>query len=416
MQLSLNEDQRLIADSALQWLADHYSFSQRAASLHRDGASPLAWRAFAEMGWLGLPLPERFGGIAAGPVECGLLMQALGRHLVVEPVLDCVMQAAVLLAHAGSADQQQAWLPGVVDGVHRLALVHGEAGDRLPWTRARTMARRVEGGWRLDGAKRVAISAPGAARWIVSATVNGERPALRLFLVDPSSSGIGLDAFDLLDGGRAADIRFDGLMLDEQAALTAANAEPLLHRVLAEGIVAQCWQASGAMQAAFEQTTAYVRQRRQFGQALSQFQVVQHRLAEMSVAWAEAQAACELASMRLASNAGGGSPDDATPSRTIASMAKNKVARAARFVSQECVQLHGGMGVCEELPIASAFRLLLAFSQIGGDASSHAESQGRALLASGEFAGSRTLPERRLDEQPSAAPGDTALADTGVTS
>ncbi|MDB5818486.1 MAG: Acyl-CoA dehydrogenase [Rhizobacter sp.] len=411
MQLDLNEDQRLIADSASQWLGDHYGFVQRAASLHRDGGSPTAWRAFAEMGWLGLPLPERFGGIDAGPIESGLLMQALGRHLVVEPVQDCVMQAALLLARAGSDEQQRAWLPGVVDGTHRLALVHSEAGDRLPWSRPRTIARRDGEGWRLHGAKRLAISAPGAVRWIVSATVEGVQPEPKVFLVDPRSDGVAVDSYDLLDGGRAADIGFDDVRLDQHAALAVDDAGQRLYRVLAEAVVAQCWQATGAMQAAFEQTTAYVQQRRQFGQALAQFQVVQHRLAEMVVMCTEAQAACELASMRLASDVTAA----VDASTTIASMVKNKVARAARFVSQECVQLHGGMGVCEELPIASAFRMLLAFSQMAGDAASHAHSHGRALLASGDFGHSQTLAERRRDEHRSAASGHVSITDAGAT-
>lgn len=383
MRLSLTEEQGLVQSSALDWLAGQYDFRQREAGLHRDGGSPQAWRAFAEMGWLGLPLPEAAGGLGMGLLEAGLLMQALGRHLVVEPVHATVLQAARLVALAGTPAQQAEWLPPLVAGAHRLALAHGEPGDRLPWGPRRTTASRSPEGWRLDGDKRQAIAAPGAARWIVSASDGG---VTRLFLVDPAADGIGVDAYDTLAGGRAADIVFEGTAATLLGPDDAHDADALLTQVLAEGLVALGWEATGAMQAALAQTTAYTQQRRQFGQPLSDFQVVQHRLAEMAVHCAEAQAACELASMRLALSPGDG-PE-------LAALVKNKVGRAARFVSQEAVQLHGAMGVCEELPIAATFRLLLAFAQQGGDGASHALQRGRSLLSTGHFAHSQTLRER----------------------
>lgn len=382
MRLSLTEEQGLIQSSALDWLAGQYDFRQREAGLHRDGGSPQTWRAFAEMGWLGLPLPEAAGGLGMGLLEAGLLMQALGRHLVVEPVHATVLQAARLVALAGTPAQQAEWLPPLMAGVHRVALAHMEPCDRLPWGPRRTTASRSPDGWRLDGDKHQAIAAPGAARWIVSAA---EDDITRLFLVDPAAEGIRVDAYDTLAGGRDADIVFGGTAASLLGHDNAHDAQAPLTQVLAEGLVALGWEATGAMQAALVQTTAYTQQRRQFGQRLSDFQVVQHRLAEMAVHCAEAQAACELASMRLAL-----SPADGPE---LAAMVKNKVGRAARFVSQEAVQLHGAMGVCEELPIAATFRLLLAFAQQGGDVASHALHRGRSLRSTGDFARSQTLRE-----------------------
>lgn len=383
MKLSLTEDQGLIQSSALDWLSGQYDFRQREVGLHRDGGSPHVWRAFAEMGWLGLTLPEAAGGLDMGLLDAGLLMQTFGRHLVVEPLHATVLQAARLVALAGTAGQQAEWLPPLVAGELRLVLAHMEPRDRCPWGPRRTVARRSPQGWRIDGEKRQAIAAPGAIRWIVSAADDN---VTRLFLVDPAAGGIRVDAYDTLAGGRAADI-----MLDDTAATLlghddACDTHTLLTQVLAEGLVALGWEATGAMQAALAQTTAYTQQRRQFGQSLSAFQVVQHRLAEMAVHCAEAQAACELASMRLALSPAAG-PE-------LAALVKNKVGRAARFVSQEAVQLHGAMGVCEELPIAATFRLLLAFSQQGGDVASHALHRGRSLLSTGDFAHSQTLRER----------------------
>lgn len=389
MHFSLTAEQQLIQASAQDWLVGNYSFRQREASVYRDGGAAIVWRAFAEMGWLGLPLAEATGGFGGGPLEAGLLMQAFGRHLVVEPLRACVLQAARLLALAGTQQQQDRWLPGVIAGEHRLAFAHAEPGDALPWQPRRTLTQRQADGWRIDGRKLLVRGAVGAAQWLVSARDPGRGEGDLLFLVDPQQPGVRIDAYATTDGGSAADLVFDGVLLGSEALIGGpagtAGMTPLLHRVIAEGVVAHCWEATGAMQAVLEQTTAYTQQRRQFGQALANFQVVQHRLAEMAVYCTEAQAACELAAMRMVQEPAAG--------KLLAAMAKSKVGRAARFVAQEAVQLHGAMGVCEELPVAATFRMLLAFAGEDGDAASHAALLGSELLASGRFACSQTLRE-----------------------
>ncbi len=384
MQFTLTEDQRLIQASAQDWLAAHYDFRARAAGVHRDGGSAAAWAAWSELGWLALPLPDTLGGIGGGPVEAGVLMQALGRHLAVEPVHGCVLQAARLLALAGTAAQRERWLPALAQGRLRLAFAHAEVDDALPWEPRRCSAQRRGEGWVLEGCKQAVDGAAGAACWLVSAHEPGTGRT-RVLLVEPGLAGISVDAYDTLDGGRAADLRFGAVQLPADALLGAADqdTQAVLRQVLAEGIVARCWQATGAMQAALEQTARHTRQRRQFGQALADFQVVQHRLAEMAVHCTEAQAACELAAMRLAQEPSAGA--------ALAAMAKSKVARAARFVAREAVQLHGAMGVCEELPVAAAFRFLLAFAQRDGDAARHAAWLGAELLAGGAHAHSQAL-------------------------
>ena len=393
MEFVLTQEQQMIADSAGDWLAHHYDFRQRAASLQRDGGNPAVWQAMAELGWLGLVLPADAGGMELGALEAGLLAQALGRHLVVEPWLESSLEAGRLLALTGSAVQQAQWLPGLIAGNQRLALAHAE-GARLPWDAPQLRARAQGTGWLLDGSKRCIASAPGAARWLVSATLDDGQAAL--FLLDPQAAGIRIDAYDTSDGARAADIAFAAVQVDAASRLHAGDAQSALQRVLAESLVARCWSATGCMQAMLAQTSEYVQQRQQFGQPLARFQVVQHRLAEMAVLCAEAQAACELAALSLADA-------DGAQCRAIAGLLKNKVGRCARYVAQEGVQLHGAMGVCEEWPIASAFRALMAFAQWGGDGASHALAAGRALLADGRFAHSRTLgpaPARRTPQEP----------------
>lgn len=381
MNLARNEDQRLIESSALDWLAAHYGFRAREASVHRDGGSASVWQAFAGLGWLGMPLPAAHEGLELGSIDCGVLLHAMGRHLVVEPVHACVHEAASLLAEAGSPEQQAQWLPGVVDGGHRLALAHGDSTHMLPWDVPALRATPTNTGWRLDGVKRGIAAGPGAKRWIVSAlTAQGQ---VTLFLVDPQTEGLHVSGFDTTDGRRAADAVFDGVALPNEARLSgAADQAAVLRRVMARATVLRCWEAAGVMQAAVEQTVAYTRQRQQFGQSISQFQVVQHRLAEMAVHAAEALAACELATMRLEL---AHDPVDA------ASMARTKVVAGSQFVAKEAVQLHGAMGVCEELPIAATFRHLLAFSQVDGSAARHASSRGHGLLVTQAHETSQTL-------------------------
>ena len=389
MHFSLTAEQHLIQASAQDWLLDNYSFRQREASIYRDGGAAIVWRAFAEMGWLGLPLAQATGGFGGGPLEAGLLMQAFGRHLVVEPLRACVLQAARLLALTGTQQQQDRWLPGLIAGEHRLAFAHAEPGDTLPWQPRRTLTQRQTNGWRINGRKLLVRGAVGAAQWLVSARDPDRDENDLLFLVDPQQHGVRIDTYATTDGGSAADLIFDGVLLGSEALIGGpagtAGMTPRLHQVIAESIIAHCWEATGAMQAVLEQTTAYTQQRQQFGQTLANFQVVQHRLAEMAVYCAEAQAACELAAMRMVQEPAAG--------KLLAAMAKSKVGRAARFVAQEAVQLHGAMGVCEVMPVAATFRMLLAFAGEDGDPASHAALLGSELLASGRFACSQTLRE-----------------------
>lgn len=396
MNLALTEEQSLLSESFLTWLSEHYDFRQRTQSVHKDGGSPTAWKAWADLGWLALPLPESEGGLGGDLVTCGLLMQALGRHQVVEPMMPCIIEAAQLLARLGNQQQHAQWLPKVLAGEQRLALVHAEQGMSLPWDRPQTIAQPDGTGWRLSGKKRLIRSAAGAACWVVSALEpSGD---VGLFLLDPSANGIVMKAYNTSDGGRAADIDFDNVWLDASAILgeptPAGGNTKALERVLAESVILGCWEMTGTIQALLEQTVSYTGQRQQFGRSLSSFQVVQHRLAEMSVQSTEALAVCELASLRLGIN-----PSDALEQ---AGMAHTKVSGAARYVSQQAVQLHGGMGVCEELPVASSFRHVLGIMQRAGGQSRQAVAYGRLARLKGLGLQSSTLPD--LSRQTTALP------------
>lgn len=403
MRFTLTEQQTLIENSALDFLSRTRDTAHRHYGSETDPVAPRLWPAFAELGWLGLPLPEAWGGYGGGVADFGLLMRVFGRHGVNAPYHGCILLAARLVAGLGTARQRAQWLPAIADGERRIALAHDEPQCHSPWAARHTRAVREGAGWRLHGAKLLAAGAPGAHALLVSVRLTtAETGRHALFLLPLStdttntvdrSDGLQLQACRMADGALAADIRLDGVYVGDEARLGATDASgdiapledaaPALHRILAEGLIALCWEACGAMQAALALTVAHTSQREQFGRTIASFQVVQHRLAEMAMCCEEALAACELAALRV----DGGAPDVLA----AASMAKSKVGRAARFVAQEAVQLHGAMGVSEELPVAGLFRKLTQFQQQGGATAWHNAHLGSRLLASDGWRDSQTL-------------------------
>lgn len=389
MRFTLTEEQQLVQASALDWLAAHYDFRQREAGVHRDGGHATVWQAFAELGWLGLPLSEEDGGLGGDALTTGLLLQALGQHLVVEPYPPATL-AAQAIDRCGTPAQRTHWLPPRVEGAARTAWAHAEPGDGGPFAPRRCTARQDGDAWVLQGVKQAVRGARSATHWLVSASVEGEREPeggrTVLLHLPANPPGVRVDAYDTTDGASAADLYLDGARVPLDAVLGDAqvDAQPALAQLVAQRIVGACWQATGTLQAALEHTRRYMTERRQFGQALAQFQVVQHRLAEMAVHGVEAQAACELAALRV-----GQAQGDAL--QALAASVRSKVARAAQFVAQEAVQLHGAMGVCEELPIAATYRALLAFAAEDGAAPAHAVWLGLHAAATRRYADSQTL-------------------------
>lgn len=387
MNVQYTQEQQLVQRSALEWLQARYSHTDRARSVHRDGGSANAWSQFAELGWLALPLGEDSGGLAGDALTTGLLTEALGRHLVVEPYVEQVLLAARAIDSAGSEAQRADWLPRIASGAARVAWAHHEPTDALGHARRRCTATAVSGGWQLSGRKHLVRGAAGAHAWVVSASLEGSPDTELLFLIPSDAMRVGMESYTTTDDGFASDLRFERVFIDRRHILddAACDAHAMTRRLVAEGVVASCWYALGAMDNALELTVRHIQERQQFGQPLARFQVMQHRIAEMSVQVVEARAACELAALALR---GAGTTADA---QAIAASVKNKVARAAQLVSQDCVQLHGAMGVCEELPIAATFRTLLCFGQECGTAEAHAALLGAHSMETHQYAQSRTL-------------------------
>ena len=367
MNFELSDEQQQLADSVRKYLATHYTFEQRKAVVgSASGHSDVAWRALAEMGLTAIALPEADGGFGGGAMDLMPVMEALGEALVVEPLLDHIT-AGRLLARAGNAAQRAAWLPALIDGTALMTFAYLEPGHRYALVPEATTARRSGDGWMLDGAKSVVVGAAAATRLLVSARTD-EHHGASLFIVDPRATGVSLNPSRTVDGLRVADVAFQGVTLDGDALLgTAGGALPHIEEAVDFASALQCSDAIGAMRYANEATLDYTKTRKQFGTPIASFQVLQHRMVEMLICFEQARSMAILAAAKVDGGA------DAAERRRAVSGAKIKIADAARQISQESVQLHGGMGMTEELKISHTFRRLTMIGQRFGDADHHLE-------------------------------------------
>jgi alkylation response protein AidB-like acyl-CoA dehydrogenase len=343
MNFDYNEEQQLLADSVRRYLAKSYDFESRKKIVAGKGWSAEAWAQFAEMGLMGLPVSAEHGGFGGGAVDLMGVMEAFGEALVVEPYLPLVL-AARLLRHSEL-------LTGVVEGKTKLALAHNEKGARFSLDAVKTRASKKGAGWVLDGDKAAAIGAPVADHLVVSAR---EDSGIALFLVDIGK--VSLQAYRTMDERLAADI-----VLRASEARRIEGGRKELEEVIDLGAALVCAEAVGAMKFACDTTLEYLKTRKQFGVPIGAFQALQHRMVEMFISLEQARSMACLAASKADA---GGDP------RAI-SAAKIKIADAARHVSQEAVQLHGGMGMTEELKISHAFRRLTVLAREFGDADHH---------------------------------------------
>ena len=366
MNFEHSDEQRQLADSLGKYLAGQYDFEKRKAIINSaSGASDAVWAAFAEMGLMAIALPEADGGFGGGALDLMAVMEACGQALVVEPLLDNVGLAGRLVARAGTDAQRAALLPGLIDGSMKLAFAALEPGRRYELAPQSTTARREAVGWVLSGTKCVVVGARSAHRLIVSA--RGPDGAC-LFIVDPALPGVTLNPSRSADGQRLADVQFDKVSLGADALLgRAGGALPHIEEATDFATALLCAEAIGAMQYANDATLEYLKARRQFGAPIGANQVLQHRMVEMVIVTEQARSMAILAASKVDSSA------DAKERMRAVSAAKIKIADAARQVSQEAVQLHGGMGMTEELKISHTFRRLTMIGQRFGDADHHLE-------------------------------------------
>jgi alkylation response protein AidB-like acyl-CoA dehydrogenase len=357
MNFELSPEQQQLADSVSKYLSNNYTFEQRKAIVHSTtGVSESVWHTFAEMGLTAMSLPEADGGFGGGAMDLMAVMEALGEALVVEPLLDNVALASRLVARLGSEAQRAAVLPGLIDGSLRLAFASLEPGHRYGLVPHTTIAKADGPGWVLNGHKAVVTGAASAQQLVVSAATPS---GVSLFLVNAKAAGVTLNPSRTVDGFRVADVVLKDV---------AVTADALLGLEAADFATALlCAEAIGAMKSANDATLDYMKQRKQFGVPIASFQVLQHRMVEMYICTEQARSMAILAASKV-----DGSTDVKDRARAV-SAAKIKIADAARQVSQESVQLHGGMGMTEELKVSHTFRRLTMLAQQLGDADHHLE-------------------------------------------
>ena len=369
MDFDLTDDQRLLTDSVNRLLGDQYTFEKRRGFLKSpEGWSTALWAQYAELGLLGLPFAEEFGGFGGGAVDVMLLMQAFGRHLVLEPYLSTVVLGGTAIKLAGSAEQQGDILPGVAEGSIKLAFAHYERQSRYDISDVLTTAKASGGGYVLDGAKSVVLHGDSADKLVVSARTSGARGdagGISLFLVDGSADGLARRGYTLRDGSRAAELSLSGVQVSKADMLGELdNALPVIERVVEAGIAATSAEVIGTMETMQAMTLDYLKTRVQFGKPIGENQALQHRAAEMLVAMEQGRSMAMLASMMV------DEPDAAERMRNI-SMAKVGVGQSGRFVSQNAVQLHGGIGMTEEYAVGHFFRRVMVIEHLFGDTAYH---------------------------------------------
>jgi alkylation response protein AidB-like acyl-CoA dehydrogenase len=362
MNFDYNEEQQLLADSVRRFLAKDYEFEKRRKLVAGEGWSPQVWAQLAEMGVTGIPFSPDFGGFGGGAVDLMGVMEAFGDALVVEPYLPTILTGR-LIAHAGNDAQKKAILPGVVEGKKRLAFAHTEKGARYNNSRVQAKATRAGDGWELAGEKHVVLGAPLAETLVVSARTD---KGVSLFLVNRNAAGVTLKGYRTVDETLAADVTLKGVKVGSDALLGAEGAAVAAIEDATDFATSLiCSEAVGAMKFACDTTLEYLKTRKQFGVPIGTFQALQHRMVDMFIAHEQAKSMACLACSRI------DSAQNAKERARAISAAKIKIADAARHISQESVQLHGGMGMTEELKVSHTFRRLTALGRRFGDADYH---------------------------------------------
>ncbi len=371
MKFDYSEEQQLVSDSVRRFVAQDYGFEARRRILaSEEGYSPEVWAKLAGIGLLGLPLPAELGGFGGRAVDMMSVMEAMGDALLVEPYLSTVLGAR-FVARAGSEGQQRELIPAVVDGRLAMAFAQTEDGARYDLAHVATRARKERDDYVIDGVKRAVVHAPCAQRLVVSARTSGapgEAAGISLFLVDAKAPGVSMQAFRTLDGMRAADVTLRSVAVPAGARIGAEGAAlALIEEVSDFAVALLCAEAVGAMKYACDATLEYLKTRKQFGVAIGSFQALQHRMVDMVVSYEQARSMASLACARVDVE------QDPAQRKRVVSAAKIKIADACRHVSQESVQLHGGMGMSDELKVSHTFRRLTAIAHAFGDADHHLE-------------------------------------------
>lgn len=366
MDLGLSEEQVMIKSTLQRFMQDNYSVKTRLEnSASARGFSPAIWQQFADLGWLGIPFDETHGGFGGSIIDAALVMEQIGAGLVIEPYLATVLLAGRVLAASANAALQQQWLPGIIAGTTQAALAFHELQSRFDLDDIRTTATRRGDSYVISGHKGVVFNGAAAELLIVSARIDAPAQGssgVALFAVEANARGVTHNTYQLMDGQRVADIGFDDVSVDAGSCVSLQGSA-LLKKVIDEASICICAEALGIMQQLYLKTVAYANTRVQFGQPIGRFQALQHRMVDMYVA-------CEQSRSMVLRALCACNENSADLAREVAAM-KTHVARSAQRVGEEAIQLHGGMGLTEELDIGHYVRRLLMINTSFGDADYH---------------------------------------------
>jgi alkylation response protein AidB-like acyl-CoA dehydrogenase len=377
MRFTWSDEQRLLRETLRKYVAERYSFEYRRQRIAR-GLDAQMWAQLAELGVLGLPFEEKYGGGAGSPLDVLIVMEAFGRGLVVEPYLPTVVLGGGLLRRAADERQKSRLIPAIIRGELRLALAFAEQQSRFNLAHIETRARQVDAGYVLRGRKIVVYGAPECHSMLVTARTSGDvldRHGVSVFLVPRDARGLKMRSYTCVDGMAAAEVIFDDVHIGPDGLIGEPDRMlPAIEQVIDEASAATCGEGVGAMAALNEKCVEYARTREAFGMPIANFQVMGHRLVDMHVAYEQASSLAIKAAVRLASGA-------ADSARTV-SACKVKVGQEAAFVGKSAVQLHGAMGMTDELDIGHYFKRLMAIQTTFGSTDYHL----RRYMALGESA------------------------------
>ncbi len=367
MDFSFTEEQSMLRDTVASYLADHYDFDKRRAAVSKEpGWRPEVWKAFAEeLGILGAPFSEDLGGLGGGPIDNMIVMEEFGKALVVEPYLGTVVIGGGFLKHSGHAGAADL-IGGIIEGKNLFAFAQAEPQSRYNLASVATTAKKDGAGWILNGHKAVVMGAPFATHLFVTARTSGaERDAggISVFLVDKAAKGVTTRDYPTVDGNRASEVYFENVSVGADALIgTADNGLPLVEKVVDETIAAMCAEACGVLSKLHTGTVEYTKQRKQFGAPISSFQVLQHRMVDMFINVEQAISMTYMANIKVT--------DEAERAKAI-SAAKVQIGKACRFVGQNAIQLHGGMGMTDEMAIGHYFKRATMIESAFGSVDHH---------------------------------------------
>ncbi|MEM9668105.1 MAG: acyl-CoA dehydrogenase family protein [Pseudomonadota bacterium] len=368
MDFNFTDEQTMIRDQISRLVREQYDFdTRREAVSSESGWRPEIWSQFAELGLLMAPFSEEDGGLGGGPIDAMVVMEEFGKGLVIEPYLPSVVCGGGFLKAAGTGAQKEAYLSGIMDGSKIFAFAYAEPRGRYNLADLETTAKADGGGYVLNGHKAVVIGAPWATHLVVTArTSGGPRDAggVSVFVVEKSADGVTTRDYPTVDGRRASEVYFENVSVGADAVIGDVDGGlPLIEQVVDEATAALCAEACGAMGVAHTMTVEYSRTRKQFGTPIGKFQVLQHRMVDMFMEHQQSISMTYMATLKLA--------EDEVERKKAVSAAKVKIGQAGRVVGQDAVQIHGGMGVTDELAVGHYFKRLTMIDAEFGNVDHH---------------------------------------------